>query len=294
MMIRQPARAGMFYAADGRQCRAEVEACVRDAATPDDLPAKLQGGIVPHAGWICSGAVAATTFAALALRRTPSTVVVFGAAHRPMRCDAAAFAHGAWATPLGEIAIDERLAERVLGACPQVRDEPYAHEGEHSIEVQVPFVQRFWPQARLLPILVMPGPHAPAIGRAAGRVCVDSNADVVFVGSTDLTHYGPGYGATEHGIGEAGLRWAKEVNDRRMIDVVLAMQADEVVPEARRSHNACGSGAIAACIEACRATGSTEARLLRHTSSYEVLRETRYGGGSDAVGYTSIVFGAPV
>jgi AmmeMemoRadiSam system protein B len=292
MMLREPVQAGRFYAAGAERCRAELAACLPKPGEIGALPAVVYGGIVPHAGWMCSGAVAAKTFAAIAERRKPGTVVVFGAVHWPMRTEAAVFGRGAWESPLGQILVDERLAERVLGACPIVQDEPYAHEREHSIEVQVPFIQYFFPEARLLPVAVLPGPRAAQIGRAVARSAKDSGADVVFVGSTDLTHYGPSYDMVSHGIGEPGLRWAKEQNDRRLIDLVLALNEEAVVPEARAHHNACGSGAIAAAIAACKEAGATEARLLEHTTSAEVLGELKMGSPVDAVGYASIVFGS--
>lgn len=293
MMIREACRAGTFYAADPKECREDVIQCLQDAGQGADLPEVIHGGIVPHAGWIYSGSTAATTFAAIAARRSPATVVIFGAVHRPMRSDAAVFSRGAWETPLGTVAIDERFAERLLGATALVQDEPHAHEAEHSIEVQVPFVQHCFPKARIVPVMVMPDLNAVEIGRAAARIAKDSGTDAVFVGSTDLTHYGPSYGVTAHGIGPEGLRWAKDLNDRRMIDQILALDAKGVVAESQMHHNACGGGAIAACIAACCEMGATEARLLRHTSSAESAVEARYRTKTDSVGYASIVFGGP-
>lgn len=292
MMIREPVQAGRFYAAGAERCRAELERCLPSPEELAALPAVVYGGIVPHAGWMCSGAVAGKTFAAIAQRRKPATVVVFGAVHWPMRTEAAVFGRGAWESPLGTIDIDDRLAERIVGACPFVQDEPSAHEREHSIEVQVPFVQRFFPEAKLLPVMVAPGPRAAEVGRAVARVVKDSGVDAVFVGSTDLTHYGPSYDMVSHGVGEPGLRWAKEWNDRQMLDLVLAMKEEAVVPEAQAHHNACGSGAIAAAVAACKAAGATEARLLTHTTSAEVLGELKMGSSVDAVGYAAIVFGS--
>jgi len=292
MMIREPVQAGRFYAASARQCREDLRACLPRTGETGPLPAILHGGIVPHAGWMCSGAVAARTFAAIAERRQPATVVVFGAVHWPMDSEAAVFGRGAWVSPLGTIGIDERLAQRVLGMCPIARDDPFAHEREHSIEVQVPFIQHFFPQAKLLPIMVLPGPRAHEIGRAVARAVKDSAADAVFIGSTDLTHYGPGYGVVSHGVGVPGLRWAKEHNDRRMIDLILALNEDAVVAEAQAHQNACGAGAIAAAVAACKECGATAARLLAHTTSAEVLGELKMGSPADAVGYAAIVFGS--
>jgi AmmeMemoRadiSam system protein B len=292
MMIRQPSRAGLFYPASEADCRRELDACLPSPDELDDLPDKLFGGIVPHAGWRFSGDVALKTFAAIATRTRPATIVIFGAAHRRTRSVATLFAHGAWQTPLGEVAIDERFAERLLGASNAVADEPFAHEAEHSIEVQVPFMQHFFPNAKLVPIMMMPHPQAVDIGTAAARIAADSDTLTVVIGSTDLTHYGPNYGMTEHGIGPEGLRWAKSENDRRMIDRILAMDAIGVIDEAGAHHNACGAGAIAACITACQQAGATTAKLLEHTTSAEVAAGTAYASKTDAVGYASIVFGA--
>jgi AmmeMemoRadiSam system protein B len=291
MMIREPAAAGLFYPAEPKRCRAELEACLPSLSGPEHLPAQIVGGVVPHAGWTYSGAVAARTFAAIAGQRRPGTIVVFGATHRSMKCDAAVFGRGAWQTPLGTIEIDERLAARLSADCPLIADDPYAHEEEHSIEVQVPFIQHFFPRSRLVPVLVMPRSAAVEIGRAAARVMRDSQADAVFIGSTDLTHYGPGYGMTSHGAGAEGLRWARDENDRRMIDLLLSMKAESVVAEARSHQNACGGGAIAACVAACREAGAIEGCLLQHTTSAEVAAATGLGRSSDAVGYASVVFG---
>jgi len=289
MMIREPVQAGRFYPAGEKECRAELQGLIPPADTLPALPKVLYGGIVPHAGWICSGAVAARTFAAIAARRSPATVVVFGAMHRPTRVEAAVFARGAWVSPLGEIAIDERLAERVLSASPLIRDEPYAHEEEHSIEVQVPLIQYVFPGAKLLPIIVFPGPRAGDAGRAAARAVRDSSADAVFVGSTDFTHYGPGYGFVSEGVGEAGLAFAK-ANDRRLIERILALDVEAIVPEAKANRSACGSGAIAACVAACVEAGATRALLLEHTSSADVLGRITRNATTDSVGYASIVF----
>jgi len=290
-MIREPAAAGLFYPAEPETCRAELEACVRSLGEIGPLPAHIVGGIVPHAGWTYSGVVAARTLGAIASRREPATIVIFGAAHRPLADDAAVFGRGAWQTPVGAIGIDERLAARLTAECPWIADDPYAHEEEHSIEVQLPLIRRFFPKARLVPVLVMPRSSAVEIGRAAARVVRDSQADAVFIGSTDLTHYGPGYGMTTHGVGAEGLRWAKEVNDRRMIDLMLAMKAEAIVAEARSHHNACGSGAAAACVAACRELGATEGRLLEHLTSAETAGACMRARPLDAVGYASVVFG---
>jgi MEMO1 family protein len=294
---RTPIVAGQFYPASEQECREDVQACLAEAEAtnveaPDaepGLPAVLVGGIVPHAGWICSGAVAAQVMQALCRQGGIQTFVVFGAAHRLAVTRAALWGPSPWESPLGEIEIDRELASAVGSACPDVEESLRAHELEHSIEVQLPFIQHLAPGAMLMPILVPPTAPGPRIGTMVAEQVRDLGRRVVFVGSTDLTHYGPRYSFTPKGAGESGLTWARQVNDRRMIDLICRLDADAVVPEAKRNQNACGAGAIAATIAACRRAGASRGVLLRHTTSEEVLRD-RGGRMGDAVGYAGIVF----
>jgi len=286
MMIREPIVAGSFYPAAAEACRASLNGCLerRAAATGDG---RIVGGVVPHAGWMCSGGVAGAVFSAIAEQGAPETVVLFGAVHQPRCVNVSAFVDGRWETPLGCIDIDHRLGERVLGHTNLIVSEPYAHEAEHSIEVQVPFIQHLFPNAKLLPIMVPPNDRAPEVGRAVGGTLEAYGCRAVVLASTDLTHYGPRYGFTPMGVGDKGLAWAKDVNDRRQIDRMLAMDAEGVIPEARQHRNACGSGAVAAAIAASQAMGARSGVLLEHTTSREVLGPEM---GDDAVGYAGVVF----
>ncbi|MFH1420286.1 MAG: AmmeMemoRadiSam system protein B [Planctomycetota bacterium] len=294
MMIREPAVAGMFYPRDPTECRSEVQACLklaadRRAAAPADCR-RIVGGIVPHAGWMCSGAVAAGVFDQIAKGPHPTTVVLFGAVHAMHGPKAPLFPSGAWETPLGLARVDDRLAERLQGQTGLLEAAPHAHDREHSIEVQVPFIRHLLPDARIVPIMAPPTDKAALLGRAIGRACKSYGVAAVFIGSTDLTHYGPSYDFTPQGIGPAGLAWAKDVNDRRIIDLILAMRENEVVDEAAANSNACGAGAIAATLGACGAYGATRATLLEHTTSYEVLSRLHDEPARDAVGYASVLF----
>src|SRR5262249_7614038 len=151
--------------------------------------------------------------------------------------------------------------------------DPHAHDREHSIEVEVPFIQHLLSGTLLIPIMVPVNENAATLGAAIGRGCKAYGVDVVFFASTDLTHYGPSYDFSPHGVGPDGLRWAKDVNDRRMIDLMLAMREADAVKEAVSNRNACGAGAVAATIAACKTFGASQATLLEHTTSYEVLKE---------------------
>jgi AmmeMemoRadiSam system protein B len=249
-------------------------------------------GIVPHAGWVCSGAVAAEVIQAIGGDPGIETFVVFGAIHRVRGRQASVDPAGGWLTPLGEIVIDEELARAVLDASPLLIADAHSHEQEHSIEVQVPFIQHVQPNARLLPILVPPAAGLAEVGRIVVEQAQAIGRKAVFLGSTDLTHYGPRYGFTPKGASAEGLAWARNVNDRRLIDLCLKLAAHEVIAEANANHNACGSGAVAAILAAADQIGATNARLCCHTTSAEVLRE-RLGPMTDSVGYAGIVFSPP-
>jgi len=289
MRIREPAVAGRFYPGDRTSCVADVDQML--ASARERLPEAVEGvaGLVPHAGWVFSGCVAADVFAALESDRSPRSVILFGGVHRGIGSQAALFGDGRWETPLGTVDIDDRLAERILGQTNLIADDPFCHENEHSIEVQVPFVQRVFPNAKIVPIMVMPGPRAFEVGEAVGRTLRAYDYDAVVVGTTDLTHYGPNYGFTPRGVGAKGHAWAKDTNDRRFVDMVCSMQGDRVVEEAARNRNACSAGAVAATMATAGALGATKGTLLAHTSSAEVMGE-RGQDASDSVGYAGIVF----
>lgn len=294
MPQRSPSVAGQFYPASPKQCRAEVMQYLKAAGEAENLAGMTRAvvGIVPHAGWVCSGAVAAEIIQAVGRDPAIETFIVFGAIHRVRGRQAAVDPEGSWSTPLGEIEIDEELAEAVLQASPLLVSDAHSHQPEHSIEVQIPFIQHVRPKARLLPILVPPAAGIAQVGRVVAEQVQAVGRKAVFLGSTDLTHYGPRYGFTPQGAGAAGLTWARDVNDRRLIDLCLGMAADDIVAEANANHNACGSGAVAATIAAAQQVGATEARLCRHTTSAEVLRE-KLGPMTDSVGYAGIVFSPP-
>jgi MEMO1 family protein len=293
MLIRKPAVAGMFYPRETNHCAAALEDCVeraRVSACPD-VSGRIVGGVVPHAGWMCSGAVAARVIDRIAVRRAPAVVVVFGAIHvRLNGPHAYLYPSGAWESPLGPARVDEGAANQLVAQTDLLAADAGAHAREHSIEVEVPFIQHLLPDSLILPIMVPVNGKAAALGAAVGRVCKQSGIDAIFLASTDLTHYGPSYSFAPQGDGPDGLRWAKDVNDRRMIDLMLAMREDEAVHEACTHWNACGAGAVAATIAACKAMGAKGATLLEHTTSYEVLRERYHEPPTDAVGYAGLVF----
>lgn len=290
MLVRQPIVAGQFYPGSADACVKQIED-LRPPDPPEDLPERPVAGIVPHAGWVFSGGTALAVLEAIRSRRTPKTFVLFGAAHRRVS-GSAIFASGAWETPLGRAEVDEWLAREILsrsGGC--VTDDPRAHGAEHSLEVQVPLIQHLFPDAKLVPITVVPSEEATEVGRSVGRTVAAHEYEAVCLGSTDLTHYGPTYGFAPKGTGEEARRWVREENDRRMVDLMRRLDADAVVPESSAHGNACGGGAIAATLAAARELGAERGVLVDYTTSYDVM-ERRMGRGdpSALVGYAGVVF----
>lgn len=290
MKTRQPIVAGQFYPADRDACLAEVRQCIDAGAPRERLPESIVAGIVPHAGWTFSGSTAAMVFAAIKHRHDHvDTFVVCGAAHGYFGAKPAADDHDNWQTPLGHIEIDRQLSED-LRAAGVVESDASAHRNEHSIEVQVPFVQHLFADARILPIIVPPTEAALALGEALGDIASRTRARMVCIGSTDLTHYGPRYGFTPMGAGPQGLRWASEVNDRHFIDLALRLDPERLLPDAIDRGNACGPGAAAAAIKAAKTLGVTAGSLLAHTNSNDVMVRQMGAAGRDSVGYAALVF----
>ena len=290
MQTREPVVAGQFYPGRLSSCVAEITECLEATALTESLPETIVAGIVPHAGWTFSGSLAALVFSAVKQQhKDVHTFVVFGAAHGYFARSPAVYDKGSWLTPLGEVAIDEELAEAVVNSGTAVSDSS-AHNSEHSIEVQIPFVQHLFPDAEILPIIVPPSEKAISLGEALGDIITAAGKKVVCIGSTDLTHYGPRYGFTPMGVGEEALQWASNVNDRHFIDWALRLEPQRLLSSAAENCSACGSGAAAATVAAAKKLGKTEGLLLAHTNSNEVMLRKMGTTSADSVGYAAILF----
>lgn len=287
MSIRQPVVAGRFYPADRAGCLRMIKVFL-PGQPQEGLPEHVVAGVVPHAGWVFSGATAAKVFAAIGSRTSPDTFVLLSAMHGLGATRPAVYGSGVWITPLGEVEVDEQLAREVLeeGSGSLVESEK-AHAGEHSAEVQVPFIQHLFPDARILPILAPPDGGAVTLGEIVARTVAEAKKEIMVVGTSDLTHYGTNYGFTPAGTGEEALAWAR-ANDQRIINPMLQLRAEEIVPEVKEHRNACGGGAIAATVAAARAMGALEGVLLEYTTSHEVMPQ---GPATNFVGYAGVVFG---
>lgn len=291
MQTRRSVVAGQFYPAGRGSCVEQIEQCLAAGSLPEALPETIVAGIVPHAGWTFSGDLAALVFSAIRRRHEKvDSFVIFGAAHGYFGQSPAVYDKGRWLTPLGEAAIDEELAAAVLGAGGAVSDVG-AHAGEHSIEVQVPFIQYLFAGAKILPIIVPPREQAVTLGRKIGEIIGRTETKkIVCIGSTDLTHYGPRYGFVPMGTGSEALHWASAVNDQRFIDLAVRLEPGGLLASAAENCNACGPGAAAAAVAAAKKLGKTEGLLLAHTNSNEVMLREMGRTSLECVGYAAIVF----
>jgi AmmeMemoRadiSam system protein B len=286
-LIRRPVVAGRFYPGDRSSCIRMIEQYLPPEIDAN-LPKEIVAGLVPHAGWVYSGAIAAQVFAAIHAQGTPETVVLLSSVHRWGASHPAVYARGRWATPLGEVEVDRELATAILEAGDGLlTNSPEAHADEHSAEVQVPFIQYLFPEAKILPILVPPQENATRAGKIIGQAVKEEHRPIVVVGTTDLTHYGATYyGFAPAGTGEQALEWAR-ANDERVINLILDMRAEDIVTETKAHHNACGGGAVAGTVASARTIGAEKGYLLQYTTSYEVMPQ---GPATDFVGYAAIVF----
>lgn len=291
METRKPVVAGQFYPSGADECINEINECLMDRPLPADLPEVIVAGIVPHAGWIFSGSLAAMVFNSIKqVHENVDTFIIFGAVHSPVN-QAVVYDAGYWSTPLGQAMIDTELADQILKSTDLAIANRRAHSTEHSIEVQVPFIQHLFKDAKIVPIMVPPVPDAMEIGTTAAKI-VKNNEDkkIICIGSTDLTHYGPRYGFNPQGTGEQGIKWAKEVNDQKFIDAAVALDTDKLINESGRNYSSCGPGAAAAAIQAAKELGSQKGRLLAHTHSTEIMMKKYGQSSSESVGYAAMIF----
>ncbi|MGE5841473.1 MAG: AmmeMemoRadiSam system protein B, partial [Deltaproteobacteria bacterium] len=148
----------------------------------------------------------------------------------------------------------------------------------------LPFIKYYFQHARILPIGVPPAPKSLPIGERAAGIALELGRKTAVLGSTDLTHYGDNYGYAPKGAGKGAVEWVKNENDKRLVDRILRMDAEEVIRESLASHNACCSGAVAAAIAAAKKLGARQAQKLLYATSYDVRPDNSF------VGYVGVVF----
>lgn len=283
MQIRKASFAGNWYPGDAAACERQIRQFIASSTQPEGLPAFFRGGIVPHAGWYFSGAIACNVIYHLSQHSTPDVIAICGM-HLGPQSPCVIMTEGAWETPFGPLPVAAELAQALARQFDCACETPEDFNRDNTIELQLPFIRYFFPQASVVTIGAPPNPGALALGQALAEMARENGQRLLVIGSTDLTHYGANYGFAPKGSGEAGLDWVRRENDQRMIDAMLKLDAPGVIQEGLAHHNACCAGAVAATITAVKAAGAHEGRMLTYSTSYDK------SPGDSFVGYVGIVF----
>ena len=263
--VREPAVAGRFYPGDAKRLRADVESYL----SPRTSPTGAIGCIAPHAGYMYSGAVAGAVFSRIEI---PDICIVVGPNHTGHGRPLAIMKEGEWRTPLGSVPIHSELAEDLTRAFPALTEDSDAHRFEHSIEVELPFLQVCRPDVKFVPIAIGTGQLIilQQLGEAIAKVVRAAKSQVLIVASSDMNHYQD----------DATTR----VKDLKAIDKILALDApglyETVINE---SISMCGFGPAVAMLTAAQRLGATKADLIQHATSGDVS-----GDREMVVGYAGI------
>ncbi len=284
MDIRKAMFAGSWYPADAGSCERQIQAFLKEAREREVSLENPTAGIVPHAGWYFSGSIACDVIHRLAAGDPADVVLLFGMHLRPSD-PCFIMARGSWETPFGPLVVDEELAAELIERFKFRVETPDNFVQDNTIELQLPFVKYFHPEARIVPVGVPPAPESLEVGKTAARLAVRDGKRLRIIGSTDLTHYGSNYGFAPMGGGPEALRWVRDENDRRVIDAMLAMAPERVIEEGVQRHNACCPGAAATAIAASCEAGATRAHEVAYATSYDK------SPGESFVGYVGVVFG---
>lgn len=275
--IRPAAVVGAFYPADPVQVESMTDQLLAPVQPSDGTPIAL---IVPHAGWVFSGHVAAYAYKQLVGKRYDA-IIIIGPNHADPTFDAVSvYAEGAFETPLGPMPIDEDLAAELLAAHARIVFDRDVQRQEHSIEVQLPFLQRVCPDCAFVPIVIgaPTSENLEILSEALVDVLLDKRALVI--ASSDLSHY-PNYDDAVR-VDTRSLV-AVETMDDEMVSAVMAAQMTQDVPGLVTC--ACGQGPIIVAMRVARALGADHVRILRYANSGDV------GGDlSRVVGYGAVMF----
>ena len=269
-MLRMPAVCGRFYPSNPSELTALVRQCTK-VEKKEEAILKAKACLVPHAGYVYSGHVAGAVYGRISI---PKKILVLGVRHYPHGEKAAILSSGVWRTPLGDARIDEPLAEALREACPLLREDSVAHSSEHSLEVQIPFLQVLQPGFTFVPIALgtVRFEDLIAVGETIGHVIAAAGEEILLLTTSDLNHY----------ENDATTR----VKDHKAIDRILAMDARGLYDTCRNEAiSMCGLGPTVAMLTALQKLGNTRAELVRYATSGDVS-----GDYSAVVGYAGMIF----
>ncbi len=286
MAVRPAPLSGRWYPDSARACSKFFDEV--DPLT--SIPSSPQAVIVPHAGWVYSGAIAYAAMQALAAARPRAELVIVFGGHLAPRNEPRLLLEGEFETPFGPAPVAGELASDIAMAMPCDIESPDGYYDDNPIEVQMPMVRSLWPNASVLLLGVPPNDDAPDIGAEVVRLArTRGYEDIVVIGSTDLTHYGPNYDFIPQGRGHRGLEWVKTDNDPKVIDPMLSMSAKDVLWVAKRHHNACCPGAVAAAIAAAGVLGAKRGEATKYTTSWDIRADG--DAPTSFVGYVGVILG---
>jgi AmmeMemoRadiSam system protein B len=278
--IRRPTQAGAFYEGDVDTLKTQIENCFLQEFGPKKRPKVNRNGpreiiglVCPHAGYMFSGSVAANAYYELASDGAPDTVVILGPNHTGYGSALAVVNEGFWRTPLGDVEIDGETANRIVQETRIVDVDELAHRFEHSIEVQLPFLQYLYgSEFKFVPICFQMQDLSSAVEVGKALVEVLANKNAVVIASSDMTHYEPQGNAAAKDM--AALKAVEAMDEKRFYSIIET-----------RNVTACGYGPIAAVMTAAKGLGAKEAKLLCYKSSGDVT-----GDYSSVVGYAAVSF----
>jgi AmmeMemoRadiSam system protein B len=279
MKVRRPTQAGAFYEGDAEALKTQIENCFLQELGPKkhpevnkNGPRKIIGLICPHAGYMYSGAVAANAYYELAQDGKPDTVVILGPNHTGYGSGLALMNEGIWRTPLGDVEIDGETANNIVQETRLVDVDDLAHRFEHSIEVQLPFLQYLYgSEFKFVPICFQMQDLSSAVEIGMALVEVLSSKNAVVIASSDMTHYEPQKNAEAKDL--EALKAVEALDEKMFYSIIRT-----------RNVTACGYGPIAAVITVAKGLGA-KARLLCYKSSGDVT-----GDYSNVVGYAAVSF----
>ncbi|HYM40020.1 MAG TPA: AmmeMemoRadiSam system protein B [Thermoplasmata archaeon] len=283
--MRYPAVAGAFYEGSRESLLRQIELCYTSKLGPGSLPKPAQGprrlvGLVcPHAGYQYSGPVAAHSYAALAADGLRASYIVLGPNHYGAGAPLATTHHD-WETPLGVVPVDPDLLHAV--SIPPIEDDVAAHRHEHSIEVQLPFLQHLDTRVRFVPVCMAFQEYelAAEVGELAAEAVRDR--DALVIASSDFSHVGPNYNQVPP-RGKAAPAFAKE-QDGKALDRILALDPKGLQDRVARDNiSMCGYGPVTAMLVAAKKLGATQAKLLHYGSSSDVSEDRDMAVGYGAV-----------
>ena len=275
MRIRTPAVAGMFYPKGKSELQKSISDCFSHglgASKSKIQIEKIYGAICPHAGYVYSGPIATHSYNLIS-NQDFDLAIILGPNHWGIGCNIATMKDCAWETPLGKVEVDSEAANELTQITSLVEVDFFSHTKEHSIEVQVPMLQEFCKNKfKILPISLIDQEYDSAIQIGNSISKIAEREKTIIIGSSDFTHYE----SNEFAYSQ----------DLALIQPVLDLDVEEFYKILQnRRVSACGYGAIATTMVACKKLGATKGQLLKYATSGDIT-----GDKSSVVGYASIVF----